>query len=642
MKQIEKYRPDIDGLRAVAIILVIFYHFFPSYVPSGFIGVDIFFVISGYLISKNIFNNLKKNKFSFLDFYRRRIRRIFPSLIIVLIFSLVLSYALMLPYEFELFVKHLLYSAIFLYNFILINGFGYFEAETLTKPLLHLWSLSIEEQFYLIWPVTLFFLWKKRNANYSLYLFFFLSLFLFIFFSKNINNSFYLPYCRFFELIAGSLIAYYEIFKSKKNIYRLKITGFIGFLIILTSIYLIDNNNFFWGLVLLPVAGSSLIIFSDKNSFLNKNILSNKFLVFIGLISYPLYLWHWPILSFAIIYQDLWPDRYYRFLLLFITFLLATVTYIFFEKPLRFNKKIKNLELILILSILLIIIFSIFLKKNIYNKYSSEQISLIQKVISLEKNSKNLIYNSNIDNCFVTSEKEGLDKLINNNCFKIKDHEKKTVFLIGDSHSAALSLGLKKILEESNYNFIYISTGYCNPTNNNKKNTECVRTNKYILNQISFLKPEILLIDSNYLIASEKNYYVGENFLTYFQDYISNLKLLGPKKIYIIGQLPTYKISLTKLVIKNFIIKDIKAPKYAKSDLLVKESIKMDNEMRNIKYPKDVFYLSLTDLICKNDGSCLILVGNDLERDIIYWTYGHLTFNGSLFIANKIKNTLIN
>ena len=179
MKQIEKYRPDIDGLRAVAILLVIFYHFFPSYVPSGFIGVDIFFVISGYLISKNIFNNLKKNKFSFLDFYKRRIRRIFPSLIIVLIFSLVLSYALMLPEEFELFVEHLLYSAIFLYNFILINGFGYFETETLTKPLLHLWSLSIEEQFYLIWPVTLFFLWKKRNANYFLYLFIIISFYIF-------------------------------------------------------------------------------------------------------------------------------------------------------------------------------------------------------------------------------------------------------------------------------------------------------------------------------------------------------------------------------------------------------------------------------------------------------------------------------
>ena len=642
MKEIEKYRPDIDGLRAIAILLVILYHFFPSLVPSGFIGVDIFFVISGYLISKNIFNNLKKNKFSFLDFYRRRIRRIFPSLIIVLIFSLVFSYALMLPNEFQLFVEHLFYSAIFLYNFILINGFGYFEAATLTKPLLHLWSLSIEEQFYLIWPVILFFLWKRKNCNYFLFLFFFLSLFLFIFLSKNINNSFYLPYCRFFELIAGSLIAHYEIFKTKKNIIRFKTTGIIGFLIILISVNIIDNNNFFFGLVLLPVAGSSLIIFSNKNNFINKKILSNKLLVFVGLISYPLYLWHWPVLSFAIIYEDLWPDRYYRFLLLFIIFSLAIITHIFFEKPLRFNKKIKNLELLLILLILLIIIFSVFLKKNINNKYNSDQISSIQKVISLEKNSKNIIYNNNKDNCFVASEKEGLSKLIKNNCFKIKDDEKKTIFLIGDSHSAALSLGLKKVLEENNYNFLYISTGYCNPTNNNTKNTECIKTNKYVLNQISFLKPEILIIDSNYLIAGNKDYFLGENFLTYFQNYIANLKSLGAKRIYIVGQLPTYKISLTKLVIKNFIVKDIRVPQYTETDLLVKESIKMDKDMRNIKYPKDVFYLSLTDLICKKDGSCLILVGNDLETDIIYWTYGHLTFNGSLFIANNIKNILIN
>ncbi|RPH39749.1 MAG: acyltransferase, partial [Desulfobulbaceae bacterium] len=156
------YRPDIDGLRAIAVTLVLIFHAFPESLPGGFVGVDVFFVISGYLISGLIFADLQKERFSFADFYARRIRRIFPALILVLTVSSLLGWFLLLPDEYSQLGKHVAGGAGFVSNFVLLGEAGYFDSEAELKPLLHLWSLGIEEQFYFIWPVLLFFAWGRR------------------------------------------------------------------------------------------------------------------------------------------------------------------------------------------------------------------------------------------------------------------------------------------------------------------------------------------------------------------------------------------------------------------------------------------------------------------------------------------------
>lgn len=156
----QNYRPDIDGLRAFAVIFVLLYHAFPNFTPGGFIGVDVFFVISGYLISTNIYIGLKNKSFSFLDFYSRRIRRIFPALIVVLITVYFIGWLCLLPKEFELLGKHILASTVFISNFSFWNEAGYFDVNSSFKPLLHLWSLGIEEQFYIFWPLFLYLAYK--------------------------------------------------------------------------------------------------------------------------------------------------------------------------------------------------------------------------------------------------------------------------------------------------------------------------------------------------------------------------------------------------------------------------------------------------------------------------------------------------
>lgn len=200
------YRADIDGLRALAVILVVLFHAFPYWVKGGFIGVDIFFVISGFLISTIVFTSLEQDNFSFLEFYKRRVIRIFPALILVLLVCVVFGWFVLLADEYKQLGKHVTSGAIFSSNFLLLSESGYFDNAAETKPLLHLWSLSIEEQFYFLWPLILWFSWKKRFNYLTITITLLLISFLFNLY-KIKNNSiaaFYLPQTRFWELLAGA------------------------------------------------------------------------------------------------------------------------------------------------------------------------------------------------------------------------------------------------------------------------------------------------------------------------------------------------------------------------------------------------------------------------------------------------------
>lgn len=211
-----KYRPDIDGLRAIAVLSVVIFHAFPNLLKGGFIGVDIFFVISGFLISTIILNGLEKDSFSFVEFYSRRIKRIFPALLLVLIASFVLGWFVLLADEYKQLGKHIAGGAGFVSNFVLWKESGYFDNTSETKPLLHLWSLGIEEQFYIVWPLLLWFVWKQRLNPLTITLIVMLSSFI-----LNISTvqsdavaAFYSPQTRFWELLTGSILAYVTLNQS--------------------------------------------------------------------------------------------------------------------------------------------------------------------------------------------------------------------------------------------------------------------------------------------------------------------------------------------------------------------------------------------------------------------------------------------
>jgi peptidoglycan/LPS O-acetylase OafA/YrhL len=377
-----KYRPDIDGLRALAVLSVVAFHAFPGLaaygLSGGFIGVDVFFVISGFLISTIIFENLDKGTFSFTEFYSRRITRIFPALLLVLIASYAFGWFALLADEYKHLGKHIATGAGFFSNFALWNEAGYFDNTNETKPLLHLWSLGIEEQFYIVWPLLLWAAWKKKFNLLTITI-----LVLAISFYLNVKGikkdavaTFYSPQTRFWELLCGSVLAWVTLYKKDScstfrtkldgylasNVYREKpvvdgnalsnVISFIGMSLLVYGFCKITNEARFPGTwALLPVLGTVLIIAAGPIAWVNRVILSNRIAVRLGLISFPLYLWHWPLLSFARIVESEVPSRNIRITAVLISIVLAWLTYKLVERPIRFRKqsRIKTATLVFLM-----------------------------------------------------------------------------------------------------------------------------------------------------------------------------------------------------------------------------------------------------------------------------------------------------
>jgi len=381
------YRSDIDGLRALAVLSVVFFHAFPEVLPGGFTGVDVFFVISGFLISTILYSNLEAGRFSIFDFYGRRIRRIFPALILVLASCYALGWFILLPDEFAQLGKHMAGGAGFVQNFILWGESGYFDNSAETKPLLHLWSLGIEEQFYIVWPILLWLGYRLRLNLLSITVLIAIISFALnirgINVTKDLTATFYSPQTRFWELLIGGTAAYLTLYpsikfkhgisrvlKSVHNAWiaivwdsqkqiekqalasaftateaRLKyfssanLYSIAGLLLLIAGMIFINKHRAFPGWwALMPTIGAVLLIIAGPLAVINRTLLSNKIMVALGLISYPLYLWHWAILSYLRIMQGEVPLWWHRVLAVLLAVGLSILTYKFIEKPIRFGK----------------------------------------------------------------------------------------------------------------------------------------------------------------------------------------------------------------------------------------------------------------------------------------------------------------
>lgn len=345
--QLNNYRPDIDGLRALAVLSVVAFHASARLVPGGYIGVDIFFVISGFLITSIICRNLENGDFSFIDFYARRARRIFPSLIVVLVVAWLGGWAVLLRDEFQQLGKHIGAGAGFVSNFALWQESGYFDKSAAAKPLLHLWSLGIEEQFYLLWPPLLVLVWKRKSNFLRVVL----SIVL-VSFALNVwllswlqsREMFYLPPTRFWELLLGGVLAYVNQFRKQamdaflapigKRVHDLLAIAGVGLLLL--ALRYLNSETIYPGVwALLPTVGTMLLISAGSQAWINRTLLSSPPAVFIGIISYPLYLWHWLLLSYVHIVESGTPSVLLILAAVALAFLLAWLTYRLVEKPIR-------------------------------------------------------------------------------------------------------------------------------------------------------------------------------------------------------------------------------------------------------------------------------------------------------------------
>ena len=457
-----KYRPEIDGLRAIAVGVVILYHakiFFlgNEIFKGGFLGVDIFFVISGYLITSILDQEISSNKkISILSFYERRIRRIIPALLFVLASSTLFAWFFLLPsglveYSKSL-ISSILFGSNFYFNFIQQD---YAAQDSLLVPLLHTWSLSVEEQFYIIFPILLLLILKLNKKFIFFYLFpiFIISLSFADYNSKiNISETFYFTYTRIWELLAGSIVFYLEkkFKKNYENIYLYNFFPLFGLILILLSFFIFDDKMHHPSLLtLLPVLGVSIILFfSNNNLDLTTKFLSNRILVGCGLISYSLYLWHYPIFAFARITGIIQGSLLIKFLIGLLIFSLSILTFFFIEKPTRNRKNsFKFISLILLVSILILSIFNFAIIKN--EGFKKRFPDFIIKNIDTKKN-LNILKDKQGDVCF--NKIDGCN-------FNINSRNK--VFLIGDSHLGAISNDLVLKLISENYNVRSHILGNC-------------------------------------------------------------------------------------------------------------------------------------------------------------------------------------
>ncbi len=436
------YRPDIDGLRALAILPVVIFHAFPNLLPGGFIGVDIFFVISGYLITSILLKDIQAGSYSIKTFYARRVRRIFPALSVVLLFCLALGWIVLTAVEYRALGKHVAGGAGFIANFMFWNEAGYFDAAGDTKPLLHLWSLGIEEQFYIVWPL-LICLFAKRSWN-ILWMIAGVALLSFVLniirIGADPSGTFYSPFSRSWELALGAFLAYqaiHPIASLATIIQRHKSAlSFLGFILIVVGFVVINEGRSFPGWwALLPVLGSSLLIAGGPEAIFNKTVLSKRLLVGVGLISFPLYLWHWPLLSFARIIYSETPPVDVRWVLVGASVILACLTYLIIEKPIRTSNKKRSL--IWFLSILMFVIClagaAVYKTKGVKSRHTG--------MLNADPASLTLGADRGrwANDCGIPPEA----KLILNSCYSPKD-QKATYAVWGDSKGEAIFYGLAR------------------------------------------------------------------------------------------------------------------------------------------------------------------------------------------------------
>ena len=636
-----KYRPDIDGLRAIAVLSVVGFHAFPGFFPGGFIGVDVFFVISGFLISKIIFESLEKDLFSFSGFYGRRIRRIFPALIVVLLACFAAGWIDLIPEEFEQLGKHILGGATFVSNLLLWGEAGYFDFSSESKPLLHLWSLGIEEQFYIFWPLILWISYKRR-INF-LWLITALGI---ASFALNIigldlhlrTAVFYNPLTRFWELLIGSGLAY-ALWRGLKLPTRLSlcnanIRSVLGICLLGLGFILIKKESEFPGWwALLPTLGTMLILSAHASSWINRLILSNRILVWFGVISFPLYLWHWPLLSFPFILSDGVPETKIRVIAVLLAIALAWLTYQIVERPLRFGANLKAKVRGLIIAMVAVGFLGLitYINQGFPLRMSPQFQSIAEQFKRIDAGTA-----------------ECVKKYVGggNSFCRIGNIDlPPTAAILGDSHAGHFYWGLREYIERKGGNLINLGAGACPPflgiTKEIHPNIDDINCNfaqdglGYIIGDSNIKTVFLAFHHSEYFRDDIKISYAngkhaaGSNFANSTAALIETIQLLESKgrKVVILYDMPSINFDIKKcFAMRPVELRTKSCP--TDTNIFVQDFDRYDQMLAEVKKKTSATIFDTHQFISGNFPITKNGLPGYLDKD-------HLTVNGSQFFNNK-------
>jgi len=625
-----RYRAEIDGLRALAVLPVILFHAGFQSFTGGFVGVDVFFVISGYLITSIIISEKEQGVFTLLGFYERRIRRILPALIVVVVSCVPFAILWLVPQDLTDFSQSVVAVSLFSSNILFYLKTGYFDSASELKPLLHTWSLAVEEQYYLLYPIFILSIWRWGKRAVVLILFALASLSLLLAqwgaVSEPVATFFLLP-ARGWELLIGALAAFsVSTWKGKQIKSRIvpEVLAIVGALLILYAVIVFNKHTpfpSFYGLI--PTIGTVLIILFGTERTLVGKMLSCKLLVGIGLVSYSAYLWHHPLFAFARQRSIEEPSKVLLVALIAASFLLAYFSWRWVETPFRNRDCLRRNHVLMISGFCSCVLISVGCLGHFKNGFVEGVSPKEMRMFYYPSEHVRKLYREGV--CYLTLKQNTFSDQCRAKSEVGSNDEMTGALLWGDSHAAALSIGLRKALSGITQ---YTASG-CPPLKDVviSWSPHCAEVNSFVMKEIKRTKPPLIILHASWI--SYNNIDLGEGLAKTIR-YIH--AVTPSSRVVIIGVVPQWLPSLPKVMLLKGIYADKET--YLETPMW-HELIAIDTELGLAARNDSAEFVSALDCLCVN-AKCQIVMASREGFVLTIWDNSHLTESGSVLLVNKL------
>lgn len=612
------YRDDIQGLRAVAVGLVVFFHAFPHLLPGGFVGVDVFFVISGYVITNSIANDISKNGSSLgpllFRFYQKRIRRILPALSVTLVATLIAGWFLSPPSEYSAISESVVFSAIGAGNLYFYWNTGYFNPAAAEQPLLHMWSLGVEEQFYLVWPLLLsLILWMLRDRTASIFPTMAALVVIGFAYSVHIaaidpNAAFYLPAPRAWELGAGALLSFAPKISSRTIS---NVMGIVGVALIGWISFTLNSGDTSTGWPMLPViVGAALLVWPRQDNWTARLLRKGPFRA-VGTVSFSLYLWHWPLLSFSdlLAIDSVWV----RTAIIPTSIILATATYLLVERPALSGKRTRIAVPISLSSTAVSAALGIAVISSAGAPFRIP--ADVEAALSVAD--YDYSYRTRFPSCWLVDQMTFSD--YGQEC-GIGD-----VLIWGDSHAAMLYPGATKVFGSVSQ----FTRSSCWPLLTGGQG-ECALGNQAIMNKIREAKPHTVILFAawlNYDLVWDDDW-PHEDAL---RKTVRELLAAGVDNVQVLGPAPYWEPSLPRKVYNFWATKKSLPDRIAPSNRPHRAA---NDIIKKIVETEGAVFVSVYDALCDSQG-CMVHTPAS-KSELISWDHGHLTWQGAEYLSGLL------
>jgi peptidoglycan/LPS O-acetylase OafA/YrhL len=602
------YRPDIDGLRAVSVIAVLLFHAFPEYVPGGFAGVDVFFVISGFLISQILFEAVTKRQLSFRQFYAKRIRRLFPALVVVLTFVVAVGWFVLLPQAFADLGAQIAASSVFAANIYFWLQAGYFSPASHSLPLLHLWSLGVEEQFYIAWPIGVMLLASRRRLIVAASTVGLASFVLSMLLADKHNLDFYSPFTRAWELMAGAVLAGLRERLISRSFAADAVVA-IGLIGLVACFMLLDSTAQYpsWRAGV-PVAAAMMIIVAGQSSRLARVALENRPAVYVGRISYPLYLWHWPLLVLAASVKFLPLTLLERGVIVAVSFGAAMATYELVERPVRTRKSSARQISALSGSMVAAALSGVVIVQ--WNGFEGRFPPDIRTAYNVRPHPAMRMGECLLDLAAMQTD-------ISDRCI---EPERPLIAVWGDSTAASLMPGLRDLQSREHFGIAQFTANSCPPVLGRSVPSACQEHNDRVSRLIKNIRPDVVLV---------------HGFGPLNEDWLKAVDFLASigSKIVVLGPVPAWKRRLPDQALSYYITRRSLLPDRSSSFV---SNLWNDQTAGQLFTAHGARFISAWQIFCDADG-CLT---RNADGTLTTFDAAHLSEKASIFLIHAIEEQI--